>query len=119
MLRTASPRVLVETVHGVVVARFAESELVAEDVLEETREELLSLVDGHVATDVLLNFTEVRLMSSTMLAVLLKFSREIGRFGGRVKLCSIAPNLQEIFVITRFNRLFEIHDEEATALDSF
>ncbi len=119
MLKTLIPRVLVETVHGVIIARFADSDLISEEVIEETKDQLLALVDGLSSSDVLLNFAEVRFMSSTMLAVLLKFSREVARVGGRMKLCSIAPHLMEIFVITRFNRLFDIHEEEASALDSF
>jgi anti-sigma B factor antagonist len=39
--------------------------------------------------------------------------------GGRLKLCGIAPDIMAAFRITRFDRLFEIHEHESTALDSF
>ena len=119
MSSTARSRVLVETVGGVTVASFADSELTADQVIEEVGEQLNGLADNLGLTKVLLNFREVRFMSSSMLAVLLKFSRKVTAAQGQLKLCSIAPNLKEIFKITRFDRIFEIYDEESVALDSF
>ena len=85
----------------------------------EVGEQLNGLAENLGISKVVLNFREVKFMSSSMLAVLLKFSRKVTAVQGRLKLCSIAPNLKEIFVITRFDRIFEIYDEESTALDSF
>ncbi len=119
MTRTTFPRVYVESIGGVTVATIAENELVAEEVIFELDEQLLELAEALPSSDVLLNFREVRLMSSTMLAVLLKFSRRIAAVRGRLKLCGVAPDLMEIFKITRFDRLFEIHQEEYLALDAF
>ena len=119
MSRLASPRLLVETIHGITVASFADSEILTEEVIEEVSDQLQDLVDGIGSGDVLLNFREVRLMSSAMLAKLLKFGRRVSAAGGRLKLCGLAPDLLQAFKITRFDRLFEIHDEESAALDSF
>jgi len=119
MSRLASPRLLVETIHGITVASFADSEILAEDVIEDVSDQLRELIEGLGPADVLLNFREVRLMSSAMLATLLKFGRRVTAVGGRLKLCGLAPDLLQAFKITRFDRLFEIYGEESTALDSF
>ena len=119
MPSTTSPRVLVETVGGVTVASFADEELTNDQVIEAVGEQLSNLAEGVGSGRLVLNFREVRFMSSSMLAVLLKFSKKVTAGQGRLKLCSIAPNLKEIFKITRFDRLFEIYDEESAALDSF
>lgn len=119
MPRTAYPRVLVETIHGVTIANFADSEILNEEVIGEVDEQLQDLIGGLGQADVLLNFGQVRLMSSTMLAVLLKFARRVTTAQGRLKLCCIAPDLAQVFKITRFDRIFEIYDEESKALDSF
>lgn len=108
-----------ETIHGITVASFADAELLTEDVIQDLGEQLKDLVDGLGAADILLNFRDVRLMSSTMLAILFRFARRVSAAGGRLKLCGIAPDLMTAFRITRFDRLFEIYEEEATALDSF
>jgi anti-sigma B factor antagonist len=119
MSSTTSPRVLVEMVGGVTVASFADGELIAEQIIEEVGEQLSGLADSLEVGRVVLNFREVRLMSSSMLATLLKFSRKVTAANGRLKMCCIAPHLREIFKITRFDKIFEIFDEESAALDSF
>jgi anti-sigma B factor antagonist len=110
------PRVYLETVHGVVITRFADTDLIDIDVIDDVSEQLSDITEF---SNILLNFRDVRFMSSSVLAVLLKFSREVAKNGGVLKLCEIAPHLLEIFAITRFDRLFEIHETEANALDSF
>jgi anti-anti-sigma factor len=119
MSRLASPRLLVETIHGITVASFADSEILTEDVIGDVSDQLQDLVEGLGPADVLLNFREVRLMSSAMLATLLRFGRRVTGAGGRLKLCGLAPDLLQAFKITRFDRLFEIYGEESAALDSF
>ncbi len=119
MQSTTTPRFFVETVSGVTVASFAEKELVAEQIIEEVSGQLESLADGLGLDRIVLNFREVKFMSSSMLGVLLKFSRKVKGGNGHLKLCCIAPHLKEVFKITKFDRILEIHDEEAQALDSF
>lgn len=119
MPSTAKPRVLVETVSGVTVASFADSELTEEYVLEEVSDQLHSLADHLALSQVVLNFGEVKFMSSMMMAVLLKFQRKVTGAGGLVKLCCIAPSLRQIFKIMGFDKLFQIYDQESDALDSF
>jgi len=119
MSSATSPRVFVETVGGVTVASFADAELISESVIEEVGEQLTSLAESLEVGRVVLNFREVRLMSSSMLAVLLKFSRKVTAANGRLKMCCIAPHLREVFKITRFDKIFELYDEESAALDSF
>jgi anti-sigma B factor antagonist len=118
MASITQTRILVETIGEVTVAGFADSELVAEEVIAEVGEQLGSLIPA-LGPKVLLNFRGVRLMSSTMLAVLFRFSGAVRRAGGRLKLCSIDPDLIDVFRITRFDRLFEIHPDEWSALDAF
>jgi anti-sigma B factor antagonist len=109
----------VERIHGVTVASLADAEILNEEVIAELGEQLDELVESVGSADMLINFREVRLMSSTMLAVLLKFGRRVAAAQGRLKLCCIAPDLAQVFKITRFDRIFEIYDEESVALDSF
>jgi anti-sigma B factor antagonist len=109
----------VETVEGITIASFTDEMLVSEDVIREVDEQLMSLLGGPSSEKLLLNFREVRVMSSTMLAILLKLARKISGVQGELKLCGLGPDLLEIFRISRFDRLFEIHDEEWTALDTF
>jgi anti-sigma B factor antagonist len=107
-----------DSVDGVTVVTFADTRLLADDVFAEVGD-LLRLIDGPGLARVLLNFREVRFMSSTFLAALMQLSRRVTAAKGRVKLCGIAPDLMNVFKITCFDRLFEIYGDEGTALDSF
>lgn len=119
MTGTVCPRVFVEDVGGVIVASLVDSELLDQDVLEQIDYQLTELTDWLSGTNVLLSFRDVRVMSSALLAVLLRFARSVSRSGARLKLCSIAPNLREVFQITHFDRLFELHADEPSALHAF
>lgn len=119
MSRTMSPRLLVESIHGVTVATIADAEILTEEAIEDLNDQLRELIDGLSPARVLLNFREVRLMSSSVLAVLLKFGRRLAEVKGELKLCCLDPNVMQAFRITRFDRLFAIYDEEALALDAF
>jgi anti-sigma B factor antagonist len=119
MLGTICPPLHVEFVGDVMIATFTESELVDERMINDLDDRLVELGEWPSITNVLLSFRDVRLMSSSMLAVLLKFARSIARHGGRLKLCCLAPDLLHIFRLTRFDRLFEIHQDETQALDAF
>ena len=115
---TVCPRVFVEEVEGVVVASLADSQLLEQDVLDDVDDQLNELADWLRGADVVLSFRDVELMSSTFLAVLLRFAKAAARSGGRLRLCAIAPHLREVFEITRFDRLFAIDPDEATALST-
>lgn len=112
-------RLLMEPVDGVMVASFSDDALLAEDVVREVEDQFEVLWDGVGAGGVLVNFRGVRFVSSTMLAVLIKFARKVEKGGGRVKVCELAPHLKEVFRLGRFDRFCEVFDDEATALDSF
>jgi len=114
-----SSHLLVESVHGITVAKFTDELLVSEEVLHEVDEQLIGLVDSAQPDRILLNFSEVRGMSSAMLGILLKVARKVSGLGGRLKISGLSPDLFEIFRITRFDRIFETYSEEWEALDAF
>ena len=111
MASQTSLRILVESVDGIAVVTLADAMLVDNDVLAEVGGQL-DLIDGPGLSRVVINFREVRHMSSAMLRSLMTFSRRVTAHGGRLRLCGIAPELRELFKIVRFDHHFEIHEEE-------
>jgi anti-sigma B factor antagonist len=108
-----------KTIDGITVAGFVDAELVDDRVVAEVEEELWELAYGAGAVSLLLNLASIRRMSSSLLGVLLHFSRRFQAIGGCLKLCCLAPDLLEVFRIARYESLFEIYSEEMHALDSF
>jgi anti-sigma B factor antagonist len=118
MSSTTSPRVLLDLVDGITVVTFTERALVNEQLVHEVGQEL-RLIGEPALLKVLVNFVGVEFLSSALLTELLRLARRIGLVGGQMKLCCVAPDLTEVFRVTGFDRIFEIHDEEWRALDTF
>jgi anti-sigma B factor antagonist len=118
MSSTTSPRLLLDSVDGATVVTFAEKSLINGQLIQEVAAEL-DLLSEPALLKVLVNFGGVQFLSSTLLAELLRISWRVSAAGGQIKLCCIAPDLIEIFRATGFDRIFQIHDEEWRALDSF
>jgi anti-anti-sigma factor len=119
MSQSTCPRLLVEAVNDVMVAGFSDEALLSDEVIREVEDQLNQLVESVGPGKLLISFRGVKYLSSTMLAVLIKTARRVQKAHGRLILCNIAPHLMEVFRAGRFDRLFEIHDIEASALDAF
>lgn len=119
MYSTVRTRIQVETVGGVTVAGFGDEALLSEEVIRDVEEQLFHLHETVGPGSYLVSFRGVRFLSSTMLAVLIKFARRIEKSGGALRLCGLAPHLREVFRVSRFDRLLSIHETEAQALDAF
>lgn len=106
-------------VDDVTVVHFKESRITDDLGIQELGQELFSLVDGANRTRLLLNFANVQFLSSGALGKLRALESRVSKRGGVVKLCSINPNIFEVFKITRFDTIFQIFQTEADALASF
>jgi anti-sigma B factor antagonist len=105
---------------GVAIVDFTNADIVyASDVVQELGEELLRLLTDHHYSRILLNFSNVQYLSSTMLAQLAKLEREVGKVKGQLKMCGLGPILRDTIRIGHFERIFDIQPDEASALQSF
>ena len=112
-------RLKVSEVGDITVIRFADQKILDESSIQEMGQELFALVEEQKRKNILLNFTGVEFLSSAALGKLILLERKVKEAQGRLKLCSIRPEIYEVFVITRLNKLFDIRDDEAAALVSF
>lgn len=118
MTRLTVPRVFIDRVEGTTVVTLNDARILTEDLILDL-EDQLSEVGTPGPSRVVINFAEVRFMSTMMLAVLLKFARRITRGGGELRLCCITADLHEAFKVTKFDQIFRICSDEPAALDSF
>ncbi len=68
---------------------------------------------------ILLNLSEVSFIDSTGIGDLVAGFTSITNDGGSVKLLGLAKRVKDVLVITKLYTIFEIFDDEATALQSF
>jgi anti-anti-sigma factor len=87
----------------------------------EKRDELQTVIamlraDG--ACDVVVDFSQVRVVGGAWLARLQKIQRLVNEAGHKLTLCSVAPATRGVFAIARLDDLFEFAEDRFTALAS-
>ena len=101
------------------IVAFKDKKILDDVVLDEIRTELNNLLGKASGPDVLLDFSSVEFMSSAMLGLLGQLHRKIGAGKGRLKMCSIRPEIFQVFKLTNLDKLFSIHKDAPTALATF
>ena len=109
----------ISDVGDVCVVRFSNGKILDASNIEELGTQLFNLVENENRQKLLLNFQDVEFLSSAALNKLIILDKKTKGISGKLKLCSLRPEILEVFVITRLNQLFEIAEDERTALDSF
>ena len=120
MAALALKHLKLQDVGGVAVVDFVDSGLMFESTLvKDLGEELESLLTDHGHTRILLDFSHVQYVSSTMLGLLARFAQQVEKTKGQLKVTGLGPVLRDTFRISHFESLFAIYDDQASALKAF
>jgi len=92
----------------VAVIEFRESKILDEMNISEIGQALTALVESRDRPKLLLDFSNVDHLSSAALGMLINVNNKIKQQNGQLRLASIKPQIMEVFVITKLNRLFKI-----------
>jgi anti-sigma B factor antagonist len=109
-------RLQINEVGDTTVVHFRDRKIVEDLNIQELGQELLQLVETEKRQNLVVNFSSVDFLSSAALGKLITLHNRIKARGGTLRLCSIRPEIYEVFVITKLNRLFDIREDEADAL---
>ena len=112
-------RIEVSEVGDVTVVRFVDRKILDAANIQDLGEELFALVEQESRQKLLLNFASVEFLSSAALNKLIVLDKKVKAIGGMLKLSDLAPEIYDVFVITRLNQLFDIKASEAEALKAF
>ena len=77
------------------------------------------MIEEAVSPKLLISFTGVEHLSSAALGTLITINNKIRQKGGQLRLSDIHEQIYEVFVITRLDKLFQIHETADTAAESF
>jgi anti-sigma B factor antagonist len=122
MLATQSPYsspyswMKVDRIGPVTVVRLIGRAIVEEGAIRLISAELARLVEKFGNRRVLLNFGEVKNLSSYMLAGIVHVHKKIHAVGGELFLCGLNPDLRKVFELTRLTKLVKIYPDEKSAL---
>ena len=87
--------------------------------VQELNDELLRLVEDEGRIKLLLNLNGIQYLSSNMLVNLIHLNKRIEQAQGRLKLCCLGPVMRATFRVSKLDHLFELFDDEASALACF
>src|SRR5687767_3220617 len=103
----------------ITIVEFAESKILDEMNITEIGQTLLSLAESKDRPKLLLDFANVDHLSSAALGMLINVNNRVKQQNGQLRLANIRPQIMEVFVITKLNRLFRITTTRSEALASF
>lgn len=114
-----TPRIEVAESDGARVVRFKDRMVFDERTVREVGEQIgASLPNDGNPLRVVLDFSGVDLISSSLLGKLILLQRRIDSTGGRLRLCELSPTVQAVFRTSNLDRLFAIDRDCAAALGS-
>ncbi len=116
---TSQRRLDIEDVGDVTIVRFVDKKILDETNIQIIGNQLFALVDDDGRKKIVLDFTQVEYLSSAALGKLITMDKKVKSAKGKLILCSIRPEIYEVFAITRLNKLFVIVDDQEKALESF
>jgi anti-sigma B factor antagonist len=117
---SATTRIQVNEHEGIKVVRFQDHQLFDERTVREIADQIAeALPNDGSPIRLVVDFSEVSLISSTFLSKLILLQRRIDGSGGKMRLCEMTPMIQQVFRTSNLDRLFKIDRDQRTAIDSF
>ncbi len=107
-----------EQIGAVTVVRFTLPWILKEGTIESIGETLFRIVDESGCHKFVLNFANVKSLTSTMFGKLVALHKKVEDAGGQLVLCRIDPSLHEVFEVLKLTPLLCIYGEEQEALQS-
>jgi anti-sigma B factor antagonist len=111
------PRISVEYASNAVIINFTDEKILEEKDINALQESIISVIEQTEKINLILDFGNVRFLSSAVLGLLIRISKRIYESEGRLRLCNINPKIYEIFKITRLTKTFDIYKDVESATE--
>jgi len=112
-------RLVVSTEDGITRVGFLDKNILEEANIQQIGDEIAGYIDSSQSPKLVLNFKNVEHLSSAALGMLITINNRVKQKDGQLRLCAINEQIYEVFVITKLNKLFQIHEDIDAAVKSF
>ncbi len=116
---SVASRLNVRVQNGVTRIEFIDRNILDESNIQQIGEEITKLIETATSPKLLICFKGVEHLSSAALGTLITVNNRVKAKDGQLRLSDIDPQIYEVFVITKLNKLFHIHESAEKALTSF
>ncbi len=118
-MNQAEPKISIEYKGNVTIAILTEEKILQEVDIQDLENSIMALIEQVSGINLIINFCNIKFLTSSALGLLIRVIKKMHETGGKLKLCSIDPKILEVFTITRLDKVFEIYDSQAEAVESF
>ncbi|MGD8451683.1 MAG: STAS domain-containing protein [Phycisphaerae bacterium] len=101
------------------VVSFQQNSILDTVSIQNLSRQLYELVDAGETPRLLIDFTNVRFLSSQALGVLLTLRRKADKSGTQVAFAGLRPELQRVFQVTKLDTMFAFYEGVPEALAAF
>jgi anti-sigma B factor antagonist len=113
------PAVSVTNQKDIRIVEFTNNKILDEGNIAEIGLSLGALIEERDKPRLLLDFANVDHLSSAALGMLINVNNKVKQKDGQLRLANIKPQIFEVFVITKLNKLFKIRPTRVEAISSF
>lgn len=110
-------RLDIEEVGDVTIAKFIDKKILDEGNIQVIGNQLFGLVEDDNRKKIILDFSNVEYLSSAALGKLITMDKKVKAAKGKLRLCSVRPDIYEVFAITKLNKLFDMRETQEQALE--
>ncbi len=111
------PNISIEYAGKATVVSFTDEKILEEQDIQALQESIMSVIEQAERISLILDFGNVRFLSSAVLGLLIRISKRIYERDGKLRLCNINPKIYEIFKITRLTKTFDIYEDVESAAE--
>lgn len=87
---------------------FQDEKILDEGQIARLREALEPIIERNQEKKLILNFADVRFMTSAMLGLLVRVHKKVVELDGTLQLSNLDSNLRRVFEITQLTKIFDI-----------
>jgi len=100
--------IVVENGIDVTLVTFEDENILEEQQIRKLERVLLPVVRQNEQKQLVLNFQNVKFMSSSFLGLLVKIHKRVIEMGGHLQLFNLDPKIHKVFEITQLVKVFDI-----------
>lgn len=115
----AQSRLMIQKDPDITTIEFLDRNILDEANIQQIGEEIAQIIDRAGNPKLLISFENVDHMASAALGTLITVNNRIRQKDGQLKLANISPQIYEVFVITKLNKLFQIYKTTDEARKAF
>jgi anti-sigma B factor antagonist len=108
-----------QEIGDVTVVRFLDPRVTNPMEIEELGRQLYHVLEFKNCSKLVLDFSPVEFLSSATIGKLISLNRKVKLCKSALRLCSLQPQIRDIFRLCNLDRVFDIREDCAAAIASF